>query len=223
MRRRLICRVVCLVVPMTLLPGCGRPEKAPASKQNETVKVEQLPKLGDLIGPLDDERVKIGPPEGWIVMSRKTGWVIRFKESQRLEYPNICVTATDYENILEVSQQNVDEFARQVAAALKQDPNVSKLTEPVTPVEIGHLVGVTHARRANPKNRVVERVFIETVFDGRRYTIELRVLKGTLQAYRPHLQAVAGGIEFLRPHPPPPQKQGPAKEEPQTESASKPQ
>ena len=196
MKRRFFSSLLYLVALPTLMSGCGRPEQAPVVKQAEKpVELGKLPNLGDSIGPLDNGRIMAAPPENWTVPSRKTGFVVRFVESDRLMYPKIHVTATDYENTI-----NVDEFARQVADALQEDEKVTKLTEPVTPVEIGRLVGVTHARRAkDPKGRVVERAFIETVVAGRKYTVELQARRGTLRTYRPHLHAVAGGIEFLEP------------------------
>ncbi len=204
MKRRYICRVLCSAVLAALTSGCGPPEKAPVSQEKQTVELGELPELGALIGPLDDGRVKVAPPKGWRVPSRKAGLVIYFKESERLTYPRIHVTAADCENIINVSKDNVQEFARQVAAELnatadEQQRKVSKLTEPVRPVEVGRFFGVTHARRGKDKNqRVVQRVFVETVLDGRRYTVELQALKGTLRKYRPHLHAVAGGIEPVR-------------------------
>ncbi len=196
MRLPFIFPAVCSVVSLALTCGCDRSQQAPDSPSPGPIEIGELPELGMPRGPLDDDRIEMAPPENWIVPSRKTGWVIRFKESDTHSYPRIYVTAESYEDLIDVSASNVDEFARQISVALAEDPRVSKLTEPVTPVEIGELAGVTHGRRAKDpkKNVVVERVFIETVLAGRKYTLELQALRGTLRKYRAYLHAVAAGI-----------------------------
>lgn len=220
MRLLLVSRVVCLPVPLLLVLGCGAREKAPVSTQKKIVEIGELPKLGDPIGPLDEGRVEVSPPEDWATLSRKTGWVIRFKESEKLSYPNLRVTAEDYENIFNVRKDNVDEFAKQIAGALREDESVTKLAEAVTPMEIGGLVGVTYGRRAkDSKDRKVEQRFIETVVAGRKYKIELQARRGTLERYRPHLHAVAGGIKFLKADTAEPPEDASGKEKSEKEKA----
>ena len=189
---------VCLIVPLALALGCGRSQKAPVSDESETFEVVDLAELDEPMPPLDADRIEVSPPKGWHTPSRSSEWIVRFTVSRKLSYPSIIITAEDFEKIFNVSKDNVDEFAQQIALGLEQDPKVAKLADPVTPVEIGTLVGVTHRRRAKIKKSIIERQFVETVVAGRKYTLELRARKGTLDEYRPHLLAVANGIKFLK-------------------------
>jgi len=195
---------VCLpVVLLALVLGCGEPAPAPVAPQPQTVQVEELPTLGDPIGPLDQGRIRVAPPQGWHVPPRNDQWIVRFSASKNTNYPSIVVTAEDYPDLADVSKANVDAFARQVTEALSRGSKPVKLSQGIEPIEIGSLVGITYQRRGKTSDRfkeiVVERLFLETVVSGRKYCIELRARSGDLETYRPHLLAVVEGIEFLPP------------------------
>ncbi len=203
-----------LLVSMTiglsaaLLSGCGGPAKAPVSKESKTLRVDELPKLGEPMEPLDDGRIVVAPPAGWHIPSRDSKWIVRFKASSKLRYPTIMLTAEDYEDVFNVSNDNVDEFAEQVSALLEQDGKTARLADEITPVEVKRFVGITYRRQGRVnKTKVIERVFAETVVAGRKYTLELRASKGTHDRFRPYLFAVAGGIQFLQAEAPPAQPQ----------------
>lgn len=204
------------------------PPKAPVSKELRIVDARQLPGLDDPIGPLDDGRIKTSLPEGWYVMSRSRQWIIRLKMSRTMSYPRIGVTAEDYENIFNVSGDNVDEFAEQIATALGHSGEAAKLAGPVAPIKIGSFVGITYQRRAKVGKNFVDRLLVETVVTGRKYTIELWALRGTLKQYRSYLMATAAGIEFLesdkpeKPQPQPGKTPDGAAEAPAGKSGSQP-
>ncbi len=205
-----------LLVSLTIvLSGCGGSPKAPVSKESKTLRVGDLPELGEPMDPLDDGRIVVAPPAGWHIPSRDSKWIVRFKSSPKLRYPTIMLTAEDYEDVFNVSKDNVDEFAEQVSALLEQDGKTARLADEITPVEVKRFVGITYRRRARVKKKIIERVFAETVVAGRKYTLELRALKGTDERFRPYLFAVAGGIQFLQaeapPTQPPPKKPKPKK------------
>ena len=182
-----------------LLSGCGGPAKAPVSKESKTLRVDELPELGEPMEPLDDERIVIAPPAGWHIPPRDSQWIVRFKSSPKLRYPTIMLTAEDYEDVFNVSKDNVDEFAEQISALLQQDEKTARLADEITPVQVKRFVGITYRRRARiQKKKIIERVFVETVVAGRKYTLELRASKGTGERFRPYLFAVAGGIQFLQ-------------------------
>ncbi len=54
--------------------------------------------LGDYLPPLDDGRVLLAPPEGWIHLPRSAKYVVRFKMKDAGDLPRIVVTATDWES-----------------------------------------------------------------------------------------------------------------------------
>jgi len=193
----------CAVVLPALVLGCDRSEKAPVLEQSEpaAAKLERLPELGDPIGPLDKGRIEVAPPKGWHVPLRDPNWIARFTALQGGSYPSIFLTAEDYGDVRDVSQANVDAFARQLSAALSADEKTAKLARGIEPVKIGSLVGISYLRRGKTQDRfkeiVLERLFVETVVAGRKYKLELRTRAGTLDEFRPCLLAVAGGMKFF--------------------------
>lgn len=197
------CRVACVVVPIGLVTGCNSSEQAPLKQRPTTINVNELPELGDAIGPLDGQRIEVAPPRGWQVPPRSSQWIVRFAASEQTSYPSIIIRAENYEGAFNVSRANVDEFARQIAGSLEKDKSAAKRTVTVTPIEIGRFVGVSCRRRGKVSSRfksiVVERLLLDTVVAGRKYTIELQTREGDLDIYRDHLFAVAAGIKFLQP------------------------
>ncbi len=211
---------------VAFLSGCDGPAKAPVSKESKTLRVDELPELGEPMVPLDDGRIVIAPPAGWHIPPRESKWIVRFKSSLKLSYPTIMLTAEDYEDVFNVSRSNVDEFAEQVSALLQQDEKTARLADEITPVVVKRFVGITYRRRAKVKKKIIERVFVETVVAGRKYTLELRTSKGTHDRFRRYLYAVAGGIQFLQAEappqePPPEEKPAAEKEQPPAKPAPK--
>ena len=195
---------VCLAAGLGLPAGCGDTDPEPSQsdgQESKPLQLSDLPPLADPIGPLDQDRLTVAAPKDWHIPSRDSRWLAHFQLSDRAVYPHIFLTVEDYPAIDNVGKDNVDVFAEKKAAALANDPEVSTLLDPVTPIAIGHFNGISYRQRGKAKGKVIERVFLETVVDGRKYTVELRTLEGDLRRYRPHLQAVAVGLKFLRPEP----------------------
>jgi hypothetical protein len=193
--------VGCLVIAAALLPGCNRAQRAPPGQRLTTVQLDELPELDDPIGPLDQQRIEVAPPKGWHVPSRSSRWIVRFTASEQTRYPSIIVRAEDYQGIVNVSKANVDEFAEEVAAALQKDQSAARQATTIAPIQIGPFVGVSYQRRGRApyglKEIVVDRLLLDTVVAGRKYTIELQTRDGELDEYRPYLFAVAAGVKFL--------------------------
>ena len=118
-------------------------------------------------------------------------------ESRRASYPTIIVTGEDYGQISSISKENVRDFAEQITAVFEAE-DVAKLAKPISPIEVGRRWGIIYGRRAKVKKMVVDRLFFETVAGGRKYTFELRTLKGGVSKYKPYLLAVVGGTTFLK-------------------------
>lgn len=206
-------RPVCLAVLPAVLLGCGPSQPPPAAhKPPTTVKVKELPELGEPMPALDEGRIVVARPAGWHVPPRKSGWIVRFTASRQASYPSIIVTGEDYEPVFNVSKQNVADFAEQIRADFRKTSKIAGLRAPVEPITFGSFVGITYQRRGKAKYEyktiVVERLFVETVVAGRKYCFELRTRTGTLSKYRPYLLAVAGGAEFPKTEPAEPYPSG---------------
>jgi len=208
-----------LIMPLAWACGCGGPADAPVSAGPKTVQVRQLPELADLVGPLDSGRLEAARPQGWLLPPRSSEYIVRFKASPRTSYPTILVTAEDYEPVFNCSEDNVDEFARMVAEHFEETGQAGKLAEEITPLQVGRRWGISYARRARVKQMIVDRLFFETVVSGRKYSFELRALKGSLPRFRPYLLAVVAGVKFLDTGAEPPETppSRPADQQPQTQ------
>jgi hypothetical protein len=184
--------IIGLMAPLIILVGCQRtaPPSRAASEPRE-IGGQDLPELGEYMPPLDGERIEVAPPEGWTVSPRGEGYVVRFRESTAEKYPMILVTAEDCEAVANLSPDNVREFADRT----RREESLGA-AEPIT---IGDFVGVVYGKRgkeAKSLNRILERLLLVTVADGRKYTLELRTWEGQLEKSKRALFAVAGGIRF---------------------------
>jgi len=189
------------VAGLGLLFGCGgsAKEKVSGGRGIRKIAVANLPKLGaPLPQALDGGRVTISPPSGWEISPRDSRWLIRFQEDPHESYPSIIIKAEDATgSIRDVTRESIHDFADQVAAELRQAKSQKTVIEQV---QVGSFVGVDYERRGKAKSDyktiIVERLILETVVGGRRYSIDLRTRDQDLHRYRPHALAVAGGMEF---------------------------
>jgi len=196
MRSSRIWRTVSLIVLVGFVAGCPTAPSTPSREESSAILPENLPKLGDYMPPLDDERIEVAPPAGWHIPSASSKYIVRFQTDVQTKYPSIIVTGKDYEPIFRVSKDNVKQFAAQVKSA--------ESLSSVEPIEVGKFIGVTYGKRAKEKqsiNKILERLFLDTVVAGRRYSIELRTREGSLVEAQPYLFAVANGIKFLKAEP----------------------
>lgn len=163
------------------------------------VAVAKLPKLGEpLPQVLDEGRVVIAPPAGWQISPRDSRWLIRFQEDPHQSYPSIIVKAEDESSSMRnVTRETLHDFAKRVAAELEASKSQKTVIEEF---EAGSFVGVNYERRGKAKHDyktiIVERLILETIVDGRRYSIDLRTRDQDLHRYRPYAFAVAAGMEF---------------------------
>jgi hypothetical protein len=182
------------------------------------LSTRQLPPLGDYLPPLDKGRLEVAPPEGWHVPSASSQYVVRVQKSNQEKYPSVTVTAEDYDGqgISDVSEENVEKFAAQVAEA------VGKKASSVKPTRIGDLVCVEYAKRGKvgPPTRILDLLYLETVVAGRKFRFELRSEEGSLEEDRPYLYAVVNGARFLEAASQPKQQESPqAQAEPEEKQA----
>jgi hypothetical protein len=199
---RLPCLPPAVVLALAVAGGCGSgSSKTSDAAKNDPTDVAnkttpELPALGEAMPvALDEGRLKASPPEGWTTPSRSKKYVVHFQIS-KLAYPRIGIMAEDYEDIENVTGDNVEEFAKQISAAIKKAG--SKLSHPVRPFSFGGWVGVTHERQAKDGKFLLERRLLETVVGNRKYTFELLAQDGTVEKYWPHLLAVAAGVEYVK-------------------------
>ena len=228
MRLPYVLSALCTVGLLVGTFGCGDTPEATTSSDPGGLKTREAAELAELdadgaVPGLDGGRVEISPPRGWHRAKRKDDeWLIRFNEVPGDTYPRIMVNVEEYDDTLNVTDENVAEFAEQISAAMKSDPQAFKLSREIELIEIGDFRGITYQRRARVTydytKIVVERVFLVTVVDSRKYTVELRAREETSQRYEPHLHAVAAGLVFTkRDQPDPPDEKTGTEDEAKTD------
>lgn len=188
--------------------GCsprGTPSSTPQAAPQDDAVLKRTPNvaLGAYLPPLDEGRVEIAPPDGWGVLPRDSAYVTRFYKENRSGLPRIDVQveADRYGDLGTATEQNVQEFAEQVAAELKAEG--SQPLEPVLPLLLGDVPCARYvvATRLQMGEKVVaaERQRLLVLHAGRLYTIDLLVLAQTLKKDRDAAYAVVAGLRFPSP------------------------
>ncbi|HPP52849.1 MAG TPA: hypothetical protein PK777_07865 [Thermoguttaceae bacterium] len=164
-------------------------------------------------------------PKGWLTPPRMGQVLVWFKESKKYDYPQILVTAEDFEEVMNVTASTAAEFVRALSTRLrKKIPDLQ-----VAPIRVGDRYGALYRRVGRVKSDFIEteieRLVIETVVEGRKYTFELRTYPGHTEKYAPYLYTVFSGTKFLKPGAPsaekPPEK--PTTETPPEQPPAKPE
>ena len=196
------CAAACFASLALLIAGCGGEKSSSVPKRTPQT---DLPKLGDYMVPLHDGRLEVAPPKGWVIGSRKTGYVIWFKKSGKSSYPCILVSAEDYETPAgeepttgkTVTGKNVGQFASEIRDRLEES---GKSAKGVAPVEVGSFYGVSYRRVGKTKQKfkviVLARSIVQTAVDGQLYTFELRAPEDEFAAVEDAVLAVAAGAKF---------------------------
>ena len=183
-------RSVILVAVLSAFSGCDKPvDTASASKSPvRQIDTAGLPALGEYAPPLDSGRIEIAGPEGWELVGRTKGYVVRFVASSNDTNPMILVKAE--EGAAEpLTRESVVAFA----SALASDGTAQ-------PVAIGDRVGVLqlkHGKEPNTIDRILERLIFTTVVGDRTYLVELRTRQDRVAEFQDMLFAVIAGMREM--------------------------
>lgn len=206
--------VGCFVAAQCLssLVGCGGSNDSGNGSSDlpptKKVSVSKLPPLDDYLPPLDDGKVQIAPPKGWKVMGREKNYLTRFYLSDQIGFPRILITvdASMLEGIDTVTPENVSELASATAASLKE--RKAAVLEAPRPMIIGDNALVRYVLKAKQRDVALEKQMLQTVVNGRLYTVDLQVNAGDIEKHRDAAYAVAAGLKFSSggapAEPPPP-------------------
>ena len=162
-----------------------------AQKDGSKPASPKISEVESYLPPLDEGRVKIAPPKGWHTLPRNSKFLVRFTRKKGISYPAIIVTVKQFDEIGEVTDKNINEYAK-----LLDSPG-----DNLERRRIKDFVGVSYTKQGVLKEGVrttlVDRKFIETVVDHRRYQYELWTKEGELDRFTPDLLAVAARTQFL--------------------------
>lgn len=178
--------------------GCqkSQPDKGAKEKPVPELVKGNLPQLGDYLPPQDQGRLEIAPPKDWDISPRSPRYLVRFQSDPNNSYPTILVTASDCDRFKNVTPENIEDFAKFVAAELE----AAGAKTAVKMGKIGDLIGVSYTKRAKIKGsfgNIVEQRFFDTVVNGRRYRFELWAAPETIGLAEPYFFATVKGTKVV--------------------------
>lgn len=233
-RRRFHYIATLLALAATL--GCNRtpatPEAAAPVEEEAGIKrraAEDLPAVGAYLPALDDGRVEIAPPEGWLDMPRNSKFLAAFTKDKASEYPRIQVAADDspVPVLGDLSEENVDEYA---TVFDDQPKNKASIQEPARPIYLGDKLYLRQVRLVQIKDKRLVLQSLATIEKGRMYKVELFCevdpadpadYATPLTAARDYAYAVAAHLAVVEPaksEPERPASEPPASDAPQSET-----
>lgn len=224
--RRVVYLLAGLFVLSLLVAGCGTNSDAdedPGDKK--AAKKSQEPKIAPLAGKLgtfDEGRIEVPLPKGWKDslneenstkdldknLARMSG-----EGSQRI--PGILIKVREYGDFKTLGPPDLRKFVRKRAAELPKERN-SKGKFDVKQRSLGGFNGAEYAYKLKIGGKSYERLTLETVVDGRLYTLELTTLNLLREESRPQLYAVATGLKFPKMVNKPTRGRGSASEDEET-------
>lgn len=206
--------VVCFALAPALA-GCGSSNKESTKSQNakatkKVTKRDMTPgPAGKSLAAADDGRIVVTMPEGWresTPAKSQEGLIALMRGDVRFPYPTIYVRVAPVKDFKDITSGNLDEFtdARRetlLEGARKKSKSGAtlKLYGDVQPVKVKSFRGIEYlklGKTSTAKSAELELAYIETVVDGRMYTIELHTLRPDLEKYRPAALAVAASLKF---------------------------
>jgi hypothetical protein len=203
------------VIALLFASGChSRSPSPPQPAGIKHRKLAELPKVGDYQPPLDGQILEVAPPEGWNVIQRRTWFLIGFCKGKINELPRITVNARDPPAgcDADLTKETAPALAAKIDQELRPNPaeKPKHVAESCLPIILGDTVFVRHVRHVRLRNDGPHCVAqtLETVKNGRRYTVELIVeinapkveqYHESLIEYRDYGYAVAANMRFAPP------------------------
>lgn len=208
LRQRLpaLLAMYCLLL---LCTGCGPAASSKSSPAPEGGSADGVPaadasaELESLIGmympPLEGGAVEVAAPKDWEWGRAGSNYLVGFHPvgASLNDLPRILLAADDspWPGIEEVDSTNAADFVQQVAEKLKDD----QLRSPAAAVTLGGRTWCEHVELRKSRETLVARQVLQTVVNGRLYSIRLEVFDRQLSGYRNTARAVAASCRFSTP------------------------
>lgn len=199
-----------------LMVGCagGQPQGNSAAEGSGIRQraLAELPAVGDYAPPVDDGRLLAAGPAGWSLLPRGRTYMIGFARGKPSELPRIVIQAQDPP---EGSPQVLDAasaaaFAARRATELRAEVQAGRkqVEEYPLPIQLGPTLFVRHVRRASLSGTPCVVQTLETIQQGRLYSVELiaaieaarsEEYEASLLKWRDYGYAVAAHLRFAPP------------------------
>lgn len=155
--------------------------------------------IGEYMPPIptqDGGTLEIAAPKGWKWSRAGKDYLVGFhKEGSSLNnLPRILVAVEDspYSSLTDVNEENVD----QLVTLVTESVDASKLKAPVHPITLGNTACARYVDMAKKGNARVARQTLQTIREGRLYTIRLEVYDREFTKYRDMGYAVAASMKL---------------------------
>jgi hypothetical protein len=195
--------------------GCGGGGSAPAAGTLSEIKrreVASLPAIGDYLPPLDDGMLEAAPPAGWNVMRRGRTFLVGFAKGKASELPRIVISAGDPPDgsPSTLTEAGAGPFAAEQDKELRTAAKLGKkrVGEYNLPIVLGDTVFIRHVRQATLADAPCVIQSLQTIQNGRLYTVELiaeieaaraEEYEKSLAQWRDYGYAVAANLKFAGP------------------------
>ena len=174
-----------------------------SKKSIRTMGLAKLPKTGNLSPRLDDGFLEVPIPDGWHVPPKNNKWLFRMQSSPTATYPTIIITGGRNADVgpdgklVEFKRDAVGPYASSLQKHLQKTTNAKNFIRTAEPLRLGKRYVVHYADRVKSGDSLLDRLFVIVIRGGRKYTVEMRALRGALDEYSPIVYAVAGRLTVL--------------------------
>lgn len=162
-----------------------------------------LPALAEFLPSVDDGKIEIAGPEGWILLPGTSKYLASWAPDKEHAYPRISVAADDspLPVLGDLTEENAAQFVQILDEPYKKKR--ASLPEPAKPIVLGETVYVRQVRLVSLARKKLALQWLGTVRGGRLYTVELFCevdpareddYAGPLTEARDYAYAVAAGL-----------------------------
>jgi hypothetical protein len=175
--------------------------KPEVARQVLGYRVDELSAIGAYLPELDEGRLQVAPPVDWRLAPRSNDYVARFVFDRQSLLPMITVRVqeAEQENPGTLTRENVVSYVAALDASIDERLR-SSLKEPIEPLMLGDVpcARYVQAKAFRRGERIIKasREVIETIRDGRVYSVELDAHVATLVEYRADAYAVMANMKF---------------------------
>ena len=205
-----------IAVGALLVLGCagGQPQGKSGAEEGALRKrsLEELPPVGDYAPPVDEGRLLAAGPAGWSLLPRGRSYLVGFSRGKPSELPRIVISAQQppQGSPEQLDAASASAFASQRAAELRAEVEAGRkqVEEYPLPLQLGPTVFIRHVRRASLGGTPCVVQTLETVQNGRLYSVELiaaieaarsEEYEASLLKWRDYGYAVAAHLRFAPP------------------------
>ena len=181
-------------------------EAEPAKAGIKSYEITDLPPVDEpLQRPLDGGRLEICPPAEWGFFSQ-ANYLVVFAKGRVSELPRLTVAVAESPyGADDTSEENAPALARDMQKRLVKDKKIVR--EKPKPLMLGGQVWVRHVRQVSQGGSPCAVQSLQTVRDGRLYTLELfsaakddspGSMDAAVTKHRDHAYAVAANARFKK-------------------------